>query len=236
MQGHLLFFAAAGASTQWSADSVSVGVGGMSRALALRVLAVVVGVWFAAGAPGDARADNGLTTIDNPGGGQVVYGSLTGVTSLPGAMAVMLRTVHTRFGDRPHVDRIIRARDSRSVVAFFTVNEKQANGSGAKPIAGVVIVSMPAGSAAGAAVLYDDAARFRRTGGALMQKLVAAWHAASVPPAQTAPPSDAGASGGSDELVMRTGGDGTAGIGLPSGWRLTGVGGGRLSAEDRTAR
>ena len=51
--------------------------------------------------PALAQAQTGLKTIDNPGGGQIVYGPLAGQTSLPQAMGAMLRQIHTHFGDRP---------------------------------------------------------------------------------------------------------------------------------------
>lgn len=48
--------------------------------------------------PAQPQAGEGLHTIDNPGGGQVVYGTLTGQSSLSNAMVFMLRQVHGHFG------------------------------------------------------------------------------------------------------------------------------------------
>ncbi len=162
-----------------------------------------------------ARADDGLTTIDNQGGGQIVYGPLTGANSLQAGVATVLRNVHAHFGDRPQLGRVMRARDNRSVAAFFTVNAKQV------AIAGVVIVSMPDGNSPAAAVLYDDASRFRRTGGAMMQKLLEVWRATAKVVTDTSP----------EALVMVTSGDRSAGISIPTSWKLTApVNHGRLSA------
>jgi hypothetical protein len=52
-------------------------------------------------APAQSQAGDGLHTIDGPGGGQVVYGTLTGQSSLSNAMVFMLRQVYGHFGDRP---------------------------------------------------------------------------------------------------------------------------------------
>jgi hypothetical protein len=198
-------------------------------------------------------AEDGLKTIDNPGGGQIVYGPLTGVSSLQNGMVFVLRTVHSHFDARPRVGRFFQARDSHSVATFFTVTARS-QGGGA--IAGLAIVSMAegTGSAAGA-VLYDDAARFPRSEPSMMKTLNAAWHLASARPPGRAPagasagtgspgpgaavePAGAVASGagpvrssGPQHLRMATGGDRSASVGLPEGWKLTGVAGGQLTAE-----
>ena len=177
-----------------------------------------------------ASSDDTLKIIDNPGGGQMVFGTLPGESSFGGGMATMLRNIHGHFGDRPQVGKFFQARGSDSVAAFFTLIAKN---QGGRPIAGLLIVSMPQGSKPAAAVLYDDAARFPRTQAAMMQKLNEAWHSAARRPApgntdlastpvarQTA----------SQPLRMATAGDRSATVGLPAGWQLTGVSGGQLSA------
>jgi hypothetical protein len=202
------------------------------------------------GSTGRLRADDVLKTIDNPGGGQIVYGPLTGVSSLENGMVFVLRTVHSHFDDRPRVGRFFQARDSHSVATFFTVTARS-QGGGA--IAGLAIVSMAEGSGSAAgAVLYDDAARFPRSEPSMMKTLNAAWHLASALPAPAPPgagsgasvPGGAGASPGAaassaaparptgpQHLRMATGGDRSASVGLPEGWKLTGVAGGQLTAE-----
>jgi hypothetical protein len=179
-----------------------------------------------------ARADDGLKTIDNPGGGQVLYGALPDESSLQGAMGTMLRNIHGHFGDRPQVGKFFQTRGSDSIAAFFTLTAKK---QGGKPIAGLVIVSLPQGSKPAAAVLYDDAARFTKTEPVMMQKLNEAWHAAAIRPAASAPTGSASTIAprqmAPEPLHMATAGDRSASIGLPAGWQLTSVSGGQLTAE-----
>jgi hypothetical protein len=51
-----------------------------------------------------AHAADSLKTINNPGGGQILYGPFGGESTLKGAMGAMLRDVHTRLSD-PAADR-----------------------------------------------------------------------------------------------------------------------------------
>jgi hypothetical protein len=179
-----------------------------------------------------ARADDGLKTIDNPGGGQVLYGALPGESSLQGAMGTMLRNIHGHFGERPQIGRFFQTRGSDSIAAFFTLTAKK---QGNKPIAGLVIVSLPQGSKPAAAVLYDEAARFPKTEPAMMQKLNEAWHTAATRTAAStsggSAPAAAAGQTAPQPLRMATAGDRSASIGLPAGWQLTSVSGGQLIAE-----
>jgi hypothetical protein len=165
-----------------------------------------------------------LKTIDNPGGGQVIYGSITGQTSPQGAMASILHYVHNRFGGRPQVTGIFQSRDGQFVGAFFT---ETATTQGAKNLAGLAIVSLSAGNTPAGALLYDDAPRFPKTQPVLMKKLDEAWHDAAAPGPSAAPNQP----GPVPPLQIQTGGDNSASIGLPDGWRLTAVRSGSLSAS-----
>jgi hypothetical protein len=177
-----------------------------------------------------ARAD-GLKTINNPGGGQIVYGTVTEASSLQGAMGYALRNIHGHFGDRPQVGRFFQARDSQSVATFFTLDAKQADG-GTRPLSGLVIVSMPPGSQPVAAVMYDDSARFAKTGPVMMRKLNEAWRADAAMHGDGGGSSAAPARrGAARPLHMATAGDRSAAIGLADGWRLNNVAGGMLIAE-----
>jgi hypothetical protein len=198
-----------------------------------RLAAIVVALLFGIGVFARAGAARALTTIDNPGGGQVIYGPLTGVSSLPNAMVTVLRTVHSHFGDRPQIGKFFQARDSNSVATFFTLTAK-AQGGG--PIAGLVIVSMQRGADPAAAVLFDQAPRFAKTEPAMMKALNEAWHVASARPARNAssapePSAAPVRPGRAQGLRMVTAGDRSATIGLPPGWRLAGGGGGEIEAE-----
>ena len=186
------------------------------------------------GASGATAAAAGLTTIENPGGGKIVYGAVSGASSLQDAMVQVLRTVHGEFGDRPEIGRFFQARSSNSLATFFTVVAKRLHG---EPMAGLVIVSLPPDGHAIAAVLYDQAARFRQTEPAMMKTLNKAWRSGPAMSAGRAPASPAAAAPaparerGPQRLRMATGGDRSASIGLPPGWWLTMVRGGKLMAE-----
>lgn len=187
------------------------------------------------------RADEGLKTINNPGGGQIVYGPLGEVSSLKTAMVYVLRTVHSHFDDRPRIGKFFQAKDGQSVATFFAVTAKN-QGGGA--ISGLAIVSMAEGNGAAGAILYDDAARFNKSEPVMMKTLNEAWHVASARPTAPVAAAAAGAptSGPAparppivqtapQQLRRVTAGDHSASIALPPGWRVTAVGGGQLSAE-----
>ncbi len=195
----------------------------------LAVAAAIVGCASFAYAQGSSRgpaqseAGEGLHTIDNPGGGQVVYGTLTGQSSLSTAMVFMLRQVHGHFGDRPQIGKFFQTHGGDSVATFFTLTAKN---QGNKPIAGLIIVNMPAGATPTAAVLYDDPSRFTKTEPVMLGKLNEAMRTNAGPSAQ---PSSSNTP--APQLRMTSGGDHSAGIGLAPGWRLTAVSGGMLTAE-----
>ncbi|ABF40089.1 hypothetical protein Acid345_1086 [Candidatus Koribacter versatilis Ellin345] len=184
------------------------------------ILHWIVFLLFCAIVPTAIAADE-LKTIDNPGGGQVVYGSLTGQNSPSAAMGFMLKQVHGHFGDRPQIGKFFQARGSDSIAVFFNLTAKN---QGNKPIAGMVIVSMPPGGTTTAAVLYDDAGRFAKTEPEMMKALNAAWLSARSE-------RSAGAAPSVQPLSTATAGDRSASIGLPVGWQLTQVAGGSIRAE-----
>jgi hypothetical protein len=169
-----------------------------------------------------------LKIINNPGGGQIVYGPLADQSTMQGAMGEMLRTIRDHFGERPHIGNFFQAKGSNSVATFFSTNAKK-EGGGTVPIYGMVIVSMTQGSKPIGAVLYDDSAHFAKSQPIMMKTLNDAWGAASV-----RSPSAGGSanhqSTGTITLRQATGGDRSASIGLPPGWQITNVAGGYLSA------
>jgi hypothetical protein len=171
------------------------------------------------------RAEDGLKTIDNAGGGQVVYGTIDSQHTPQSAMAFMLRQIHGHFGDRPQVSNVFQVRNSPSYAAFFTLIAKN---QGNRAIAGEVIVSMPAGGQPIAAVLTDDAQHFTRSQPLLLRKLNAAWHASNIAGTATAPDQPAGHS---QALHRTTAGDRSVYIDLPDGWKLLSVAGGSVTAE-----
>jgi hypothetical protein len=163
-----------------------------------------------------APAQDSLKVIDNPGGGQVVYGQVHESTP-PTAMAAVLRYMHTRFGDPPLVGTVFQSRDGQSFGTFFTLTAKTpAN----RRLAGLVIVSLARGVAPAGAVLFDDANRFAKTEPALMRALTDAWRAASAPAAPSATPGSAAAPSGVPPLTPTRFPDGSGAVNLPSGWRI----------------
>ena len=198
--------------------------------LSLIALPALLLVSTAAGA--SAPSSDSLKMIANPGGGEVVYGPLTELHATSGAMVFMLKQVHGHFGEKPTLGKFFRTNDSDSTAVFFNVTDRL---RGNKPIAGLVIVSVPKSGVATAAVLYDEAARFAKTEPAMMKSLNAAWHDAATNGRQNTSESSAsvGANDGTrpQPLHTATAGDRSASIGLPEGWQLTQVAGGSLRAE-----
>jgi hypothetical protein len=148
-----------------------------------------------------AQSQIGLKTIDPPGGGHVVYGAVSGATSLPMAMGSVLRYVHTQAGERPRIGKFFQAKDSDSVATFFTVSSR------GKTYAGIAIVTPNGGQPLGA-ILYDETARFPSTESTMMQALNKAWAATSASgpsPTSAAPPAAPAAvhSGGSARRPQR---------------------------------
>lgn len=177
--------------------------------------------------PGPAQ--DGLKTIDNPGGGQLIYGLVTGQSSLTGAMATMLRSMQRRFGERPQIGKFFRARNSDSVATFFTLTAKN---QGGKRIAGMVIVSMLGSNQPGGAAIYDDAERFGRTMSGMLKKLDVVWQADSPKPTESLPSTRTSAPASAPQPLHRTPFiDGTGSIGLPAGWRLIASGAGTVRAS-----
>jgi hypothetical protein len=172
-------------------------------------------------------AENGLKTIDNPGGGQIIYGPLDDQSSMQNAMIAMLRNIHGHFGDRPEIGRFFQTRGNDSLATFFTLTAKN---QGGKHIAGLVIVAMPNGSKPAAAVLYDDANRFSTTMNPMMKKLNELWH---VEASKAAQPSGSGAPAKSapvQQLHETRFPDNSGTIGLPTGWNIVNARGGSVVA------
>jgi hypothetical protein len=168
---------------------------------------------------GQFTAAGSLKVINYPSGGQVVYGPLSNVSSLPQAMGFMLRTVHTTFGDRPQVGKFFQARGSNSVATFFSLTAK----NGAMPITGLVIVTVPDGAPASAAVIYDGTRSFTKTANPMIKKLNEVW--------QPEGPSGGSSSGQPAPLRQTPFPDNSGSVGLPAGWRILAGGGGSVHAE-----
>jgi hypothetical protein len=163
--------------------------------------------------PRVACGEDSLKVIDNPGGGQVVYGPVNQSTP-QAAMAAALRYVHTRFGESPVVGKVFQSRDGQNFGAFLTVTAKT---QGNKKMAGLVIVSLANGANPAAALLYDDSSRFARTEPALLRTLTQAWRTAAAP----SPSATGGVAASVPSLTPTRFPDGSGAVSLPPGWRIT---------------
>ncbi len=174
-------------------------------------------------------ANDHLKTIDNPGGGRIVYGPLADQSTMQGAMGEMLRSVHTEFGERPQIGNFFQTKGSNSVATFFSTHARKAGG-GTTAIYGMVIVSMKDGSKPIGAVLYDESAHFAKSQPAMMKTLDKAWGAA-LSRSPSAEGSSAQHAASHVTLRQATAGDRSASIGLAPGWQINSVAGGYLSAR-----
>ena len=187
----------------------------MSQRRRTDIVGVAIGALWLISLVQSASAENSLKIIDNPAGGQVVYGPV-GQDTPQAAMAAVLRYVHTHFGEAPVVGNVFQSRDGQNFGAFFTVSPKT---QGNRTVAGLVIVSLASGNKPAAAVLYDDSSRFAKTEPRLLHALTDAWRAAARPAASSA------ASGGSGSMTVppltpTRFPAGSGAVSLPAGWRI----------------
>ena len=110
----------------------------MSKTRMTDIVSVAIGAFWLIAWSQSAGAGDALKVIDNPGGGQVVYGPVDQNTP-QAAMATVLHYVHTHFDDPPVVGKVFESRDGQNFGAFFTVTAKN---QGNKKIAGLVMVSI----------------------------------------------------------------------------------------------
>ena len=180
---------------------------------------------------GEQPGHGELKTVDNPGGGQFVYGPLTGQKSKTDALVYMLHMVHQHFGAKPQVGKFLQSHDGSSLATFFTLNAATLGG---RPMEGLVIISMQAAGSPQAAVLYDNAGNFVNSEPSMMRALTSAWQGTSAGGAGSPDRSQGAVSGGQngpEKIFPATAGDRSAQISLPPGWKINGVAGGQLVAE-----
>jgi hypothetical protein len=225
------------------------------RRLQLISSAVVFAWCLSAG----AQSNNGVTVIDNPGGGTVVYAQMPAQHTLQGAMGKVLQYVHARFGARPEITHVMRGADGNSLAIIFTVKSGKAD---SQEMAGLALVAVSPSAPAKGAVLSDQADRFRSTVGPMLKRLQggaglsgtgssAAAGVASPPGSTeaTAPASAPSLAGPSAAVSSPPGGaaggaatsaaalhqtpfpDGSGSIGLPVGWIITGAHAGEVTAK-----
>jgi len=203
----------------------------MNRSKCIVSTLALLTVGFGAVAQQSGSSPGGFKTVDNPGGGQYIYGPLTGRGTLSEAVVYMLRQVHSHFGARPEVGKFFQSKDATEIATFFAVTDQKHDN---KPMQGLLIVALAGDGSASTAVLYDERARFGTTEPAMMKSLSAVWRpAGGSTQTASAPPSSQGAhaSGAVAPLTQTTGGDRSAAISVPAGWKVTNVNSGALTAE-----
>jgi hypothetical protein len=193
----------------------------MNRSKTTLTAVTLLALALSAGAQQSESSQDGFKTVDNPGGGQYTYGPLTGRGTLSQAVVYMLRQVHGHFGDRPEVGKLFQSKDGSEIATFFAVNDQK---HGNKAMQGLLIVVLAADGSASTAVLYDERTRFGATESIMMKSLSTVWH-----PAQSS--LGARAAGAVPPLTPTSGGDQSAAINLPAGWKVTNVNLGALTAE-----
>ena len=177
---------------------------------------------------------NGFTTVNAPGGGQYIYGPFPGKGSMSDAVLYMLRSIHQYFGNRPELGKFVQSRDGTQTAAFFGVNAKGAAG---KPMTGLFIVARSTDGAASGAVVFDESSHFATSEPGMMKALYTVWHPAGINAAGASTTSQSaatrtGAGAAADAaapLVQSSGGDQSASIGLPAGWKIVSLNGGAIS-------
>lgn len=154
----------------------------------------------------------------------IVYGPVDGQNTEAGAMGSILRSLHRQYGNRPEVGKPFRVRGTNSVAVYFNlVKRTQANAQ----VAGLLIANRVSDSSVEAALVTDDAARFRKTINPMLKTLFGAWHPAAASSAP--PPTQSGPAAPLHRVVTS---DGSAGASLPQGWQmLPNSGGGSLFAN-----
>lgn len=180
-------------------------------------------------------AQTPLTTINDPKGGRIVYGKVDGASTEAGAMGIILRSLHSQYGDKPQVGNVFRVRGTNSVAVFFTLVKRT---QGNTAVAGMLIASRASNGYVEAALLTDDAARFGATINPLLTTLFSRWQPGGGPMAGGAAPSGDGATaavpvGGSAIAPLRryTAPDQSVSVSLPEGFKVTTAAGGTINAE-----
>jgi hypothetical protein len=115
-----------------------------------------------------AQSNRVVTVIDNPGGGTIAYATMPHQHTLRGALGKVLLYVHSRFGARPQIDRVMRGADGNSLALTFTVKSAA---TGNQEIAGLALVAVSQSGPGKGAVLSDQADRFRSTVGPMLRRL-----------------------------------------------------------------
>jgi hypothetical protein len=169
-----------------------------------------------------------LKTVQNPSGGTIVYGAVSGQQTYKTVLSVMLKRVEADYGDRPQLGNMLQSRNGNFWEGFFAFANKKQSGSAA--MTGMVVIYAPQSGTAGGATMIDTTANFPKSANSMVQTLVHTIQSgsqavqntttgASSAPAASAAPS--AASGPAQKLTPYAFPDGTGAISLPAGWKPT---------------
>ena len=159
-------------------------------------------------------------TFANPGGGQIVAGTL-GNASLQSATASVLRRIHREFGVRPTIVQIAQNPSAHTLALIFTASK------GGTKYTGLSLVTAASGAQTGGAILYDTSSRFGSTIRPMLQHLgtMTTAQPAAGGTARLAP---------AEPLIPHPFSDGTGTLGVPADWKVSNASGGSASAEGPT--
>jgi len=162
------------------------------------------------------RGEEPLKSINEPGGGRIVYGQVTGQTTVAGAMSAVLGSIQNNWGEEPQVGRYFRVHGTNSIAAFLTgVDHKK----GDAQVAGMVIVTQVSPDHVEAALLTDDPQRMASTLNPMLSDLLKVWHPGAAVPQEAA--GDDTASAPVAQLNQYVLPDRSAAASLPDGWKVS---------------
>jgi hypothetical protein len=170
-----------------------------------------------------AAAAGTFRTVQNSGGGTIVFGPLSGQMTPEAALNATLKQVDVSYGNPPQIGKVLQSKTGTVWESFFTVTDKTSG----QAMTGMVIVYAPQSGTAGGAFLIDSSARFPQTVNSMFQTLVQQVtgrvqasgpasaqddSSAATPAAQSAP---------AQKLSPFVFPDGSGSMGLPQGWNVS---------------
>lgn len=175
-----------------------------------------------------------LKTIQNPGGGTIVFGPIPGQQTYQTLLSVMLKRVEADYGDRPQLGNMLQSRNGSFWEGFFTFADKKQSGD--TPMTGMVIVYAPQSGTAGGATLIDATANFMKSADSMLQNLVqtiqkGAQTAQNAPPGASATSASNSPVAPAQALTPFSFPDNSGRIGLPQGWTVQRAQQGDVSAQ-----
>jgi hypothetical protein len=168
-----------------------------------------------------ASAGGTFRTIQNSGGGTIVYGQLSGQMTPEAALNATLKQVDASYGNPPKIGKVLQNKAGTVWESFFSVNDKSGTA-----MTGMVIVYAPQSGTADGAYLVDTSTRFPQTVNSMFQTLVQQATGGAAAGGSSAQGSSASAATGgpaqpAQQLTPYVFPDGSGSMGLPPGWKVT---------------